>query len=112
MVEWLCRGLQILVRWFESSPGLQKSPSIKKYLDKIVDFVRFHAISNRVCYSPVAQSVEQVTVNHWVAGSSPARGANPPFDKGGVRAFVLQAGRVKNLSVPYVIFEVYHEQSR
>jgi hypothetical protein len=25
--------------------------------------------------SPIAQSVEQVTVNHWVAGSSPARGA-------------------------------------
>ena len=26
--------------------------------------------------SPVAQLVEQMTVNHWVAGSSPARGAN------------------------------------
>ncbi len=26
-------------------------------------------------YSPVAQSVEQVTVNHWVGGSSPSRGA-------------------------------------
>ena len=26
-------------------------------------------------YSPVAQSVEQVAVNHPVAGSSPARGA-------------------------------------
>src|SRR5690606_37545773 len=26
--------------------------------------------------SPVAQSVEQVTVNHWVGGSSPSRGAN------------------------------------
>ena len=25
--------------------------------------------------SPVAQLVEQMTVNHWVAGSSPARGA-------------------------------------
>lgn len=25
--------------------------------------------------SPIAQSVEQMTVNHWVAGSSPARGA-------------------------------------
>ncbi len=25
--------------------------------------------------SPVAQSVEQMTVNHWVAGSSPAWGA-------------------------------------
>ena len=27
-------------------------------------------------YSPVAQLVEQVAVNHLVAGSSPARGAN------------------------------------
>ena len=27
-------------------------------------------------FSPVAQSVEQVTVNHWVGGSSPSRGAN------------------------------------
>jgi hypothetical protein len=26
-------------------------------------------------YSPLAQSVEQMTVNHWVAGSSPAGGA-------------------------------------
>ena len=26
--------------------------------------------------SPVAQSVEQVTVNHWVGGSSPSRGAS------------------------------------
>ena len=25
--------------------------------------------------SPIAQLVEQMTVNHWVAGSSPARGA-------------------------------------
>ena len=26
-------------------------------------------------HSPIAQLVEQMTVNHWVAGSSPARGA-------------------------------------
>ena len=26
-------------------------------------------------FSAIAQLVEQVTVNHWVAGSSPARGA-------------------------------------
>ena len=30
-------------------------------------------------WSPVAQLVEQVAVNHWVAGSSPARGANKIF---------------------------------
>ena len=43
-------------------------------------------------YSPIAQLVEQMTVNHWVAGSSPARGANvdsssigraPDCDSGG-----------------------------
>ena len=27
-------------------------------------------------YSLVAQSVEQVTVNHWVGGSNPSQGAN------------------------------------
>lgn len=27
-------------------------------------------------HSPVAQSVEQMTVNHWVTGSSPVRGAS------------------------------------
>ena len=26
--------------------------------------------------SPIAQLVEQMTVNHWVRGSSPRRGAN------------------------------------
>ena len=27
--------------------------------------------------SSIAQLVEQMTVNHWVTGSSPVRGANP-----------------------------------
>ena len=26
VAEWLCRGLQILVRWFDSGPGLQNFP--------------------------------------------------------------------------------------
>lgn len=30
---------------------------------------------NARLFSPIAQSVEQVTVNHWVGGSSPSRGA-------------------------------------
>ena len=29
-------------------------------------------------YSPVAQSAEQVAVNHWVGGSSPSGGAKKP----------------------------------
>ena len=49
VAEWLCRGLQILVCRFDSGSGL--------------------------FYSSVAQLVEQVTVNHFVGGSSPSRGA-------------------------------------
>ena len=38
--------------------------------------------AKKVCckYSSVAQLVEQLTVNQLVAGSSPARGANLPFN--------------------------------
>jgi hypothetical protein len=39
-------------------------------------------------YSPVAQLVEQAAVNRWVAGSSPARGAN--FLKSNRRAFAAK----------------------
>ena len=35
----------------------------------------FSSILNTRSNSPIAQLVEQMTVNHWVAGSSPARGA-------------------------------------
>ena len=34
------------------------------------------ALLKRPYYSALAQLVEQMTVNHWVAGSSPAGGAN------------------------------------
>ena len=30
----------------------------------------------RTVYSPLAQQVEQVAVNHWVGGSSPSGGAS------------------------------------
>ncbi len=33
-----------------------------------------------IACSPVAQSVEQVAVNHWVGGSSPSRGAMKCLD--------------------------------
>ena len=64
VAERLCRGLQILVRRFDSGPGLQffSSQSENCVLEN----------ENR---SPVAQLVERVAVNHFVAGSSPARGA-------------------------------------
>jgi hypothetical protein len=55
VAERLCRGLQILVRRFDSGLGLQSG--------------------SQLSCSPVAQLVERVAVNHFVAGSSPARGA-------------------------------------
>ena len=63
MAEWLRRGLQILVSQFDSGRGLQINIVFKKK-NRIVFF-----------YSPIAQLVEQLTVNQLVAGSSPARGA-------------------------------------
>ena len=63
MAEWLRRGLQILVSQFDSGRGLQINIVFKKK-NRIVLF-----------YSPIAQLVEQLTVNQLVAGSSPARGA-------------------------------------
>ena len=63
MAEWLRRGLQILVSQFDSGRGLQINIVFKKKK------------SYCVFYSPIAQLVEQLTVNQLVAGSSPARGA-------------------------------------
>ena len=63
MAEWLRRGLQFLVSQFDSGRGLQINIVFKKK-NRIVFF-----------YSPIAQLVEQLTVNQLVAGSSPARGA-------------------------------------
>jgi hypothetical protein len=34
-----------------------------------------HNLLTNELHSPVAQSVEQVAVNHWVVGSSPTGGA-------------------------------------
>src|SRR5262245_54485838 len=39
-------------------------------------FNRVRGLLRKPRHSPVAQSVEQAAVNRWVAGSSPARGAN------------------------------------
>ena len=43
--------------------------------EKILTYEYFSIIIDN--YSPVAQSVEQMAVNHWVGGSSPSRGGNP-----------------------------------
>jgi hypothetical protein len=65
MAEWLRRGLQILARRFDSG--------------------------SRLHWSGIAQLVEQMTVNHWVAGSSPAAGAINPWNLvPGVFAFAGQ----------------------
>ena len=57
--------------------------------------LHFHSGSHR---SALAQSVEQMTVNHWVAGSSPAGGAK--LNKKGCiyAAFFVRVIFVFNLS--------------
>ena len=35
----------------------------------------FIVVKVEICSSAIAQLVEQMTVNHWVPGSSPGRGA-------------------------------------
>ena len=35
----------------------------------------FYTVVIEICSSAIAQLVEQMTVNHWVPGSSPGRGA-------------------------------------
>ena len=39
----------------------------------VIDYNDLNA--KMLCFSALAQLVEQMTVNHWVAGSSPAGGA-------------------------------------
>lgn len=45
-----------------------------KYAKKILQQNDFMCYTYRMC-SLIAQSVEQVAVNHWVGGSSPSQGA-------------------------------------
>ena len=40
-------------------------------------------------FSALAQLVEQMTVNHWVAGSSPAGGAKHARMMGAARAIII-----------------------
>ncbi len=47
---------------------------------------------SRLQCSPVAQLVEQVTVNHWVGGSSPSRGAI--FLASELKVFSLYSDRI------------------
>ena len=44
----------------------------------------FSSILNTRSNSPIAQLVEQSTVNAWAAGSSPARGATAPSSSFGL----------------------------
>jgi hypothetical protein len=67
-------------------------------------------------YSLIAQLVEQMTVNHWVAGSSPARGANilkgrftkPAFFTFGLSYFVLLLVQQQRVSGNYFIAPQSH----
>ena len=42
--------------------------------------VQFPSAAFFLFYSRLAQSVEQMTVNHWVVGSSPTAGANKYYE--------------------------------
>ena len=71
VAEWLCRGLQLLVRRFDSGPHLHFFDNI---FNTLIDTeIRFsHKVSS---VFPGSSAVEQLTVNQLVAGSNPARGA-------------------------------------
>ena len=49
---------------------------ISYYLELLWHNAKYKINRDLICYSSVAQLVEQLTVNQLVAGSSPARGAN------------------------------------
>ena len=60
---------------------LNKAPVAQ--LDRVIgyepigrEFESLQAHQIQKVYSPVAQPVEQMTVNHWVGGSNPSGGAN------------------------------------
>ena len=57
-------------------------------LDQI-DPNQYDALHLRGC-SPIAQLVEQMTVNHWVAGSSPARGAIQGIELKGILKYFFK----------------------
>src|SRR5690606_36706571 len=68
--------------------------------------------------SAIAQSVEQMTVNHWVPGSSPGRGAK--FESLGqywgffmpARNSTGQVARHRSLCRVDVVFYIHHEPAR
>lgn len=61
------------VRCAGSSPVLGKT-TFEKKVQKSIE-IRFEIIIYQiVIHSGIAQSVEQMTVNHWVVGSSPSPG--------------------------------------
>jgi|GEM_PF-4372015 hypothetical protein len=62
--------------------------------------------------SPIAQSVEQMTVNHWVAGSSPARGANEFKDSGNFLLRENSAGAMIALGLKFIIQVTFTSNAR
>ena len=67
------------------------------------------ALDNAPSSSPVAQSVEQAAVNRWVAGSSPARGANKSHIQSEARADprCASAMRVVRVAIAVVVVVVH-----
>ena len=52
---------------------------VRMVIDYIIRFCEWACQKTLILYSSLAQSVERMTVNHDVAGSSPAGGANAPL---------------------------------
>ena len=76
VAEWLCRGLQILLRRFDSGPGLQiKELIFKKDLCIKSCIAIYPDIKSAVV--PGSSAVEQAAVNRLAGGSNPSRGAKP-----------------------------------
>ena len=57
--------------------NLKKAPKLVKKLSKHLDPLPLNQYDSRLLKycSLIAQLVEQMTVNHWVPGSSPGQGA-------------------------------------
>ena len=73
-------------KWDETASKHEKNETIRKQYGKIrhtkpieisvLDIFKslfYKWLSSKKIYAPIAQLVEQVTLNHWVAGSIPAR---------------------------------------
>ena len=71
MAEWLCSGLQIRVRRFNSGPGLQPLRGLAGRDNRFQGRAKWQWLLIRS-----SSAVEQPAVNRLVGGSNPSSGAN------------------------------------